>query len=57
METFAGTLLVGALTGWALEQSFGIRILRWTRQKKMMMRALRRQGLSPLLALKQRQED
>ncbi len=48
MITFVSILLVGAVSGWALEQSFGRNLLRWTRQKRMQMRVLRRQGGNPL---------
>ena len=50
MVTFIGTLLVGAVAGWTLEKSLGTQLLRWSRQKKMQMRVLRRQGVSPLRA-------
>jgi hypothetical protein len=46
MVTLVGTLLVGAVAGWCLEQKHGSRLLRWSRQKRMQMRALRRQGAS-----------
>jgi len=46
MVTFVGTLLIGAVAGWLLEQRHGNRLLRWSRQKRMQMRALRRQGAS-----------
>jgi len=44
MVTLVGTLLIGAVGGWCLEQRHGSRLLRWSRQKRMQMRALRRQG-------------
>ena len=47
MVTFVSILLVGAITGWTLEQSLGESLLRWGRQKRMQMRVLRRQGVSP----------
>jgi len=50
MVTFAGTLLVGAVAGWVLEKSVGQPIVRWSRLKRMQMRVLRRQGVSPLRA-------
>ncbi len=50
MHTFVGTLLVGAVAGWMLEQNLGKSLLRWSRQKRMQMRVLRRQGVSPLRA-------
>jgi len=46
MVTLVGTLLIGAVAGWCLEQRHGSRLLRWSRQKRMQMRALRRQGAS-----------
>ncbi len=50
MVTFVGTLLIGAVAGWTLEQNLGKNLLRWGRQKRMRMRVLRRQGVSPLRA-------
>jgi len=50
MVTFAGTLLMGAFAGWMLEHSFGSQLVRWSRQKRMQMRVLRRQGEIPLRA-------
>jgi polyferredoxin len=50
MVTFLGTLMVGAVAGWMLEQNVGQQILRWSRNKRMKMRVLRRQGVSPLRA-------
>ena len=50
MVTFVGTLLIGAVAGWMLEQNEGKQLLRLVRQKKMQMRVLRRQGVSPLRA-------
>jgi hypothetical protein len=44
MVTLVGTLLIGAVAGWCLEQRHGSRLLRWSRQKRMQMRALHRQG-------------
>jgi len=50
MVTFIGTLLIGMVAGWTLEKNVGKQLLRWSRQKKMQMRVLRRQGVSPLRA-------
>jgi hypothetical protein len=50
MVTFVGTLLIGAAAGWMLEQNVGKNLLRWSRHKRMQMRVLRRQGVSPLRA-------
>jgi hypothetical protein len=50
MVTFVGTLIVGAVAGWMLEQNLGKQLLRRVREKKMQMRILRRQGMSPLRA-------
>jgi hypothetical protein len=52
MVTFVGTLLVGAVAGWVFEQRHGSALLRWSRQKRMQMRALRRKGESPFDAWK-----
>jgi len=50
MVTFVGTLMVGALAGWLLEQQWGRNLQRWSRMKGMRMRVLRRQGVNPLRA-------
>jgi hypothetical protein len=50
MVTFVGTLFFGAVAGWMLEQNLGQQLVRRVRQKRMKMRILRRQGLSPLRA-------
>ena len=50
MVTFVGTLLVGAVAGWMLEKNLGQPLVRWSRLKRMQMRVLRRQGVSPLRA-------
>ncbi|HSN88525.1 MAG TPA: hypothetical protein VL025_17320 [Thermoanaerobaculia bacterium] len=50
MVTFVGTLMVGAVAGWAMEKSYGQSLLRWSRNKRMQMRVLRRQGVNPLRA-------
>lgn len=52
MVTFVGTLFIGALAGWALEQKHGSQLLRWSRLKRMHMRILRRKGENPLDAWK-----
>ena len=52
MVTFVGTLLIGAVAGWLFEQKHGSGLVRWGRQKRMQMRALRRQGASPFDAWK-----
>lgn len=56
MVTFVGTLVVGAVAGWMLEQNLGTQILRRVRQKRMQMRVLRRQGVSPLRAWRSDEE-
>ena len=40
--TFVSTLVIGAVAGWAMEQKHGSGLLRWSRQKMMQRRALRR---------------
>ena len=50
MVTFVGTLLIGAVAGWMLEKNVGAPLTRWSRLKRMQMRVLRRQGVSPLRA-------
>jgi hypothetical protein len=57
MVTFVGTLLIGAVAGWTLEQNLGRNLLRWGRQKRMRMRVLRRQGVSPLRAWRSAEEE
>jgi hypothetical protein len=52
MVTFVGTLLIGAVAGWLFEQKHGSELVRWGRQKRMKMRALRRQGANPFDAWK-----
>lgn len=48
--TFVGTLAVGAVAGYALEQQYGMKMLRWYRQQMMRARVARRleEGDSPL---------
>jgi hypothetical protein len=52
MVTFVSTLFIGAVAGWVFEQKHGSELLRWSRQKRMQMRALRRKGANPLDAWK-----
>jgi len=40
--TFVSTLVIGAVAGWMMEQKHGSDLLRWSRQKMMQRRALRR---------------
>ncbi|HEX2222679.1 MAG TPA: hypothetical protein VHN15_00580 [Thermoanaerobaculia bacterium] len=45
LTTFVGTLAVGAVAGWALEQQFGMQLVRWYRGQMMRIRVeQRRQG-------------
>jgi hypothetical protein len=50
MVTFLGVLMVGAVSGFMMEQQWGANLVRWTRQRSMRMRVLRRQGVNPLRA-------
>ena len=50
MVTFLGVLMLGAVSGFMMEQQWGANLMRWTRQRSMRMRALRRQGVNPLRA-------
>lgn len=50
MLTFVGTLLVGAVAGFAMEQQWGRNLMRWGRMQRMRARVARRQGASPLRA-------
>lgn len=50
MLTFVGTLLVGAVAGFAMEQQWGANLMRWSRMQRMRVRVARRQGVSPLRA-------
>lgn len=52
MATFVGTLAVGAVVGWMMEQQYGKTVVRWYRQQLMRVRVARRQGASPLSAWK-----
>lgn len=47
MVTFVGTLLIGAVAGWAMEQQWGTQLVRWSRTNRMKMRVLRRRGENP----------
>ena len=42
--TFVSTLVIGAVAGWMMEQKHGSELLRWSRQKMMQRRALRRES-------------
>jgi hypothetical protein len=42
MVTFVGTLMVGAVVGFVMEQQWGGELMRWTRIRRMHMRAQRR---------------
>jgi hypothetical protein len=44
LTTFVGTLAAGAVTGWLLEQQYGMKMVRWYRGHLMRMRIDRRQG-------------
>jgi hypothetical protein len=46
MVIFVGTLVVGAVAGWMMEQQWGPELVRWRRVKGMRARVLRRQGES-----------
>ena len=50
MVTFLGVLMLGAVSGFMMEQQWGANLMRWTRQRSMRMRALRRQADNPLRA-------
>jgi hypothetical protein len=47
MVMFVGTLVVGAGAGFALEQQWGLNLMRWSRMQRMRVRVARRQGASP----------
>lgn len=51
MVTFVGTLVIGAVAGWAMEQQYGLSLVRWSRQQRMRMRVARRQGENPWLSI------
>jgi hypothetical protein len=44
--TFVSTLVIGAVAGWMMEQKHGSGLLRWSRQKMMQRRVLRRRESS-----------
>ena len=44
MVTFVGTLAIGAITGWMLEQQYGVKMVRWFRMQQMRARVARRQS-------------
>jgi hypothetical protein len=50
MVTFMGLLMLGAVSGFMMEKQWGGNLLRWTRQRGMQMRVLRRRGVGPLRA-------
>jgi hypothetical protein len=50
MVTFIGVLMIGAVTGFMMEQQWGAHLVRWARQHRMRMRVLRRKGANPLRA-------
>jgi hypothetical protein len=52
MVTFVGTLMIGAVVGFMVEQQWGMEVLRWSRMQRMRMRVLRRQGENPWNAWK-----
>jgi hypothetical protein len=56
MGMFVSTLLVGAVAGFALEQRWGMSLVRWSRAQQMRVRVLRRQGVSPWRAWLDREE-
>jgi hypothetical protein len=45
--------LIGAVGGWAMEQQWGLSLVRWTRIQRMRIRVARRQGEKPLSFWKQ----
>ena len=47
MVTFVGTLMIGAVVGFVMEQQWGVEVVRWNRMRRMKMRVLRRRGESP----------
>jgi hypothetical protein len=50
MVTFIGVLMLGAVTGFMIEQQWGAHLVSWVRQHRMRMRVLRRKGVNPLRA-------
>jgi hypothetical protein len=43
MVTFVGTLMIGAVVGFVMEQQWGGELVRWNRLRRMRTRAQRRQ--------------
>ena len=46
MITFVGTLMIGAVVGFMMEQQWGVEVVRWSRMRRMRTRVLRRQNES-----------
>jgi uncharacterized protein (DUF2062 family) len=46
MVTFVGTLMIGAVVGFVMEQQWGVEVVRWNRMRRMKTRILRRQSES-----------
>jgi hypothetical protein len=46
MAMFVSTLVVGAVAGFAMEQQWGVNLMRWGRMQRMRARVARRQGAS-----------
>jgi uncharacterized protein (DUF2062 family) len=46
MVTFVGTLMIGAMVGYMMEQQWGVELVRWSRMRRMRTRVLRRQSES-----------
>jgi hypothetical protein len=47
MVTFVGTLMIGAVVGFMMEQQWGVEVVRWNRMRRMKTRILRRQSENP----------
>jgi hypothetical protein len=47
MITFVCTLAAGAAAGFMMEKQWGSSLVRWSRARRMRVRVLRRQGVSP----------
>jgi len=56
MLMFVSTLVVGAVAGFAMEQQWGMNLVRWGRMQRMRARVARRQGTSPWRAWFEEQE-
>jgi hypothetical protein len=56
MLMFVSTLMVGAVAGFAMEQQWGMNLVRWGRMQRMRARVARRQGTSPWRAWFEGQE-